>query len=193
MEPGSSGPITTLGRRCSSTSREPVKKARFGRPRPGGHVPVGARRSRSGRRPGLPFHGRHDLACHNPAMSRRHRPGRAATPGLASLAIAAGLALAACGLTAPGPTSSPPNASRPTPGASPSPSAPGGGQPTAAPDNEAVYAAIEAQVVKLRGLQPKSPVEPHVLNKAEIKALVETSFEKDNPDDVVAANERLLK
>jgi hypothetical protein len=57
----------------------------------------------------------------------------------------------------------------------------------------AVYKAIEGQVVVIRGLQPKSPVEPKILNDAELKARIGEAFKRDNPPDIVAANERLLK
>jgi hypothetical protein len=55
-----------------------------------------------------------------------------------------------------------------------------------------VYAAIEPQVVEIRGLTPKASVEPKLLDDAGLKKLVQDSFSKDNPADVVAANGRLL-
>src|SRR5919112_284811 len=72
-------------------------------------------------------------------------------------------------------------------------SPPSNASPTAAADLKEVYAAIEDQVVAIRGLTPKAPVDPQVLDDAGIKKFVSDSFSKDNPAEVVAANERLLK
>jgi hypothetical protein len=48
-------------------------------------------------------------------------------------------------------------------------------------------------VVAIRGLQPKSQVVPMILNEDELKTRLAAAFKRDNPPDVVAANERLLK
>jgi hypothetical protein len=56
-----------------------------------------------------------------------------------------------------------------------------------------VYETIEEQVVEIRGLRPKATVSPTVLDDAGIKKLIDGSFRKDNPPEVMAANERLLK
>ena len=99
------------------------------------------------------------------------------------------MALAACGPS--GPT--------PTPSSRPSPSASGaaGGSPTPVPttgqDAQEIYAAIEEQVLEIRGLTAKSPVTPKVLDDAGIKKFTEDSFKKDNPPELIAANERMLK
>ncbi len=79
----------------------------------------------------------------------------------------------------------------PTVAATTGPSAPAS-SPTPAPDPATVYAAIERQVIEIRGLQPKAPVEPTILDDAGIKKLVKDSFTKDNPADVMEANDRLL-
>jgi hypothetical protein len=55
------------------------------------------------------------------------------------------------------------------------------------------YAAIEEQVIGLRGLEPKHAVEPQILDDAGIKKLTSESFRRDNPTELVAANERILK
>lgn len=55
------------------------------------------------------------------------------------------------------------------------------------------YDEIEGQVVGLRGLQPRAEVTPEVLDDAGIKQITSDSFRRDNPPDVVAANERILK
>jgi hypothetical protein len=105
----------------------------------------------------------------------------------------AGLIAAACGPAVPGPTSLPSgSALAGSPGASPSPAGPS--VPTSpTPDPATVYATIEAQVVEIRGLEPKSPVEPQVLDGAQLKTRMETSFHEDNPPDIVRANEVLLR
>jgi hypothetical protein len=95
----------------------------------------------------------------------------------------------ACGST--GPTAAPtvsPSLSAP---ASPIPS--GSAAPTPVVDPATVYATIEEQVIALRGLQPKAKVEPKILDADGIKKLVTESFSKDNPPELVAANERILK
>ena len=97
---------------------------------------------------------------------------------------------AACGTS--GPTASPPANPSPTPTATPS-SAPASAGPISSADAAAVYATIEDQVVAIRGLQPKAKVDPKVLDDAGIKKLTADSFSKDNPPDIVAANERIMK
>jgi hypothetical protein len=114
--------------------------------------------------------------------------GRAGTQPFA-ITVVALIVMAACGpsvtVATPSPTTSvAPPASQ---AAGPSPS------PTTPPDPATVYAAIEPQVVAIRGLQPKAAVEPKLLDDAGLKKLVTTSFSKDNPPEVIAANARLLK
>jgi hypothetical protein len=118
------------------------------------------------------------------AARGRPRPRR---PAVA--VVIAALLVAACGTTGPSGSASP-FASGPSgnpPSAGPS------SAPTPTVDAATIYATIEDQVIAIRGLQPKAPVEPKVLDDAGIKKLVADSFEKENPKDVVAANERLLK
>jgi hypothetical protein len=115
----------------------------------------------------------------------RHRSGR-----LVPLLAGVVLLINACGPTTPSPSPQP----------SPSPSAtaaaaslaPSGPSPSAA-DVASVYATIEDQVVAIRGLQPKTKVDPKILDDAGIKKLVADSFSEDNPPDVIAANERIMK
>jgi hypothetical protein len=120
--------------------------------------------------------------------ARRHphrRPGR-----LGLLFAAVILVLNACGSTTP---SSSPSAGSATSASPALPSnAPTGPSPSAV-DPATVYATIEDQVVEIRGLQPKAKVDPRILDDAGIKKLVADSFSKDNPPDVMAANERILK
>ena len=118
----------------------------------------------------------------------RHRrdPARALTRPLATLLLAAALLAAACDSSGPtaSPSVQPPS---PAPSASTTPS----GSPPA--DASAIYAAIEEQVIAIRGLTPKAAVEPQILDDAGIRKLTAESFAKDNPKELIAANERLLK
>jgi hypothetical protein len=140
-------------------------------------------------------------ACHNPPMHARRadRPRLARRfPALAALLAACLLATAACGPLVPRPTpSSSAGSASPSlssgPSASPSAAATASASASANADAAAVYAAIERQVVAIRGLQPKSPVDPQILDTAQLKVRIEESFKRDNPAAVVAANERLLK
>ncbi len=106
--------------------------------------------------------------------------------------LAACLVLVACGSS---------NAS-PSPAASGSPGAatasPAAGTPTpdaASPttDPAALYAAIEAQVQQIRQLSAKRPVTPVLLDEPTLKKNMAASFSKDNPPDVLAANQRLME
>lgn len=121
---------------------------------------------------------------------RRREPVRALTRPLASLLLAVALIAAACDSTKPSASPSAPAAS-PSPASSIAPSGGPSGSPSA--DAGAIYAAIEDQVVAIRGLTPKAPVEPQILDDAGIRKLTADSFAKDNPRELIAANERLLK
>ena len=136
------------------------------------------------------------VACHNSAMHARRadRPRRACRfPALALLAACV-LATAGCGPLVPRPTESPQATASPSLSAEPS-TTPSPIAVSASPTTDAatLYARIEHQVVALRGLQPKAPVDPQILDPAELKVRIEASFVRDNPASVVAANERLLK
>lgn len=119
------------------------------------------------------------------AASPRHLRHRLPTL-LAALALAA----VACGPATPSPTVRPTGTAAPTPSVAPTASA---GSPTPAPDPATVYKTIEEQVVAIRGIQPTKPVDPQVLDEAELKVRLEKSFNEDNPPELIAANERLLK
>ena len=56
-----------------------------------------------------------------------------------------------------------------------------------------VYAEIEAEISRIRGLEATDPVDPIVLDDQGIRDLAEKIFREDNPTELVAANERLLK
>jgi hypothetical protein len=110
-------------------------------------------------------------------------PRRLPPAGLAILVCAV---LVACGVT--GPTATP----SPSPTAPPTPAQPTG-SPTPPPDPATVYAAIQKQVLAIRGLESKAPVDPKVLDDAALSEYVKAQFSKDNPTELVEANERLLK
>ncbi|HEV8490286.1 MAG TPA: hypothetical protein VGQ58_10920 [Candidatus Limnocylindrales bacterium] len=101
---------------------------------------------------------------------------------------------AACGPATPTATVEPSGTTTaslsPTPSVGPSGSV---APPTPTADPATVYAAIKAQVVEIRGLEPRSDVEPQVLDEQELKVRVEKSFNEDNPPELIAANEQLLK
>jgi hypothetical protein len=84
--------------------------------------------------------------------------------------------LAGCGILGPTPSPSSPTTS-----------------PTTPPDPATVYAEIEEQVRAIRGLQEKAPIQPKILDEAALTDYVKVQFRKDNPEDVIEANERLLK
>ncbi len=119
--------------------------------------------------------------------------------------VGAALAFAACNASTPTPTpagsaaSTPPASGSlapspglPSPSTVPGSSAPAGpsGPP---PDVTALARTILDQVVQIRGLPVKRDVPPTVMSEADLQAYVERTFNKDNPPDVLAANERLLK
>jgi len=118
--------------------------------------------------------------------------------GLASALLSVALLVAACGNAAPStvpatapatsaPTASPGATAAVSQAASASPS------PGASADNAALYTQIEQQVIKLRGLQPKSPVARNVLDEAGLRDFIKKSFNEDNPADLVRATETLYK
>jgi hypothetical protein len=108
---------------------------------------------------------------------------------LASFVASVALIAAACGQSVPSPSSSPATPSPPASAVASGPTP----VPTAAQDPAEIYAAIEPQVRAIRGLEAKAPVDPKVLDDAGIKKFVADSFKEDNPPEIIAANERMLK
>jgi hypothetical protein len=135
--------------------------------------------------------------------------------GLAALVIA--LLVAACGSQTPTPTPPPSTSASPSTAASPAPSdaaAPGespSGSAEAAADcdpaqastespapdtddpNASLYAEIEAEVTQLRGITASKPVERGVFDKPGLCAYITSSFEKENPVELVRDTEALYK
>jgi hypothetical protein len=126
-----------------------------------------------------------------PTSERGHSPRR---PRLATALAAIVLLVAACGSSTTPPTAAPSASPTATPTTAPS-AAPSGAAPSPAgsDQNAAIYSQIEQQVTAIRELRPKRPVDPTVLDDAGIKKLVADSFDKDNPPDLIAANERIMK
>lgn len=128
-----------------------------------------------------------------PGMQAR-RAGAAPRSQAALIALLVTVLVGGCGPLVPSPIASPAAttssaASTATSAGSPTPPA------TPLPSRElaALYKQIEQQVVAIRGLQPKADVNPQVLDEAELRTHVTTSFKEDNPTELVSANERLLK
>jgi hypothetical protein len=117
--------------------------------------------------PHLPLAGSTSVPAH-----KSPRPAAARSVLVAALAVI----LAGCGILGPTPSPSSPTTS-----------------PTTPPDPATVYAEIEEQVRAIRGLQEKAPVQPKILDEAALTDYVKKQFRKDNPEDVVEGNERLLK
>ena len=133
--------------------------------------------------------------------------------GLAALLVA--LLVAGCGSQTPTPTPSAAASASPSVEASPAPtdSAAPSASPSAeaaadcdpgqtsaespAPDtndpNASLYAEIEAQVTQLRGITATKPVERGVFDKPGLCAYITSSFEKDNPAQLVNDTEALFK
>jgi hypothetical protein len=109
---------------------------------------------------------------------------------LRTLVAALALIAVGCGPATPSPTVRP--TGTPPPPASATPTGPAA-SPTPGPDPATVYRAIEEQVVEIRGIEPTKAVDPQVLDEAELKVRLTKSFNEDNPPDLIAANERLLK
>ena len=124
----------------------------------------------------------------------RRRPGHSPA---AILVFLVALLASACGpsTTSSSPSASPaapsPTASTGSPAASASASAgvPSSGDPAV----DAIYDAVEAQVVAIRGLQPKRTVERQFIDRAELRTLLTQEFDADTPAGQLEASERFYK
>lgn len=90
------------------------------------------------------------------------------------------------------PTTVPSASPSPTPTATPGPST-GSPSPTASVDPDDIYAAINAQVQAIRGLDEKEPIKPSIVSQAELGQVLERSIREDAPPELLAAYERLYK
>ena len=113
---------------------------------------------------------------------------------LAVLAVAAATLLAACGgaTTSPSPTPAPVTAA-PTAAPSSGPSSAPSVAPSASADANAIYDGIEGQVEEIRGLAATQKVARDTIDEATLRDMLAKQFDKDNPPDYEAANERLYK
>ncbi len=113
--------------------------------------------------------------------------------GLASALAAVVLLVAACGTADPSSpaTTTPTTSPAGTPAASSDPIA--SPSLTAPADLAALYAQIEEQVIKLRGLQPKTPVARNVVDKAGLRDLMTRKYREETPAALVKAAETLYK
>ncbi len=113
---------------------------------------------------------------------------------LAALLTVAAIVLAACGPTTP--IASPQASGTPSTAPStvaPASAAPASDVPSASPDDaSAVFDAIEAQVLEIRGLAAVQ-VERATIDEDELVSLTTADFDKDYPESYVLANERLYK
>jgi hypothetical protein len=114
---------------------------------------------------------------------RRFGPHRLAALLLPGLILVTSILAAACDPASPSPS----------PSASTSPSTPAVASAGPTEDPATLYARIEGQVEAIRGLHPKTKVDPKVLDDAGLKQFIRDSFNRDNPADVMAANDRLYK
>jgi hypothetical protein len=146
------------------------------------------------------------IACNNPGLMPASRPGptaarsRRRSPLTSLLAVLVAAVVAACGSNATpsnaAPPSIPPSAAATTApqSAAPTAAAPSTGPSAAASGDLAdVYQTIENQVIQIRQLQPKTPVSPTVLDGPGLQKLITDGFDKDNPPDVIAANQLILQ
>ena len=87
------------------------------------------------------------------------------------------------------------SASAPAPSASSSIVSPvpsGSGGPAPSVEEAALYDQIQSEVLAIRGLKAAN-VKRETIDEARLKALTAADFDKDNPPEYVAANERLFK
>ena len=69
------------------------------------------------------------------------------------------------------------------------------GAPSGSPavDVDAIYNAIEAQVIDIRGLKPTRPVDRQFIDESQLRTLITQQFDEETPPAYLAANERLYK
>lgn len=107
--------------------------------------------------------------------------------------LAVALIAAGCGSSVPSPTPSPTASPAPTPTATPTPTEAPSPSPASSADVDAVYDAIEEQVIALRGLDPVRDVARKVIDESELRTMITEQFDEETPPEYVAANERLYK
>ncbi len=121
--------------------------------------------------------------------------------GPASALIAVALLLAACGSATPTASPAPPTSSASSAPSTATPAAPVSppaspavsASPATGDTNAALYTQIEEQVIKLRGLQPKTPVARHMVDQAGLRDLMTQKIKEESPAGDVKAAETLYK
>lgn len=115
------------------------------------------------------------------------RRRRAARPiGLLLATALIGAFTGGCGSPAPSPSAA--STPSPTSGGSQSPAPPSSGDP-----NAAAFAEIQAQVVEIRGLEPRRAVTPTLLTREELGDVLRAAIEEGSPPELLAAYERLYR
>ena len=134
-------------------------------------------------------------------IGRRGRIGRGrhltSVAGLAVLLVF----VAGCGSATPtvspsaAATAAPPGSPPSSAATSAAPSGSASGAPSGIPaaDVDAIYNAIEAQVIEIRGLKPTRPVDRQVVDESQLRTLITQLFDEETPPAYLAANERLYK
>ena len=111
---------------------------------------------------------------------------------LAAFVAAVTVALTACGPSQPVASPSTSAPSVPSPSANPSAAASPATSPSGSESADAIYTAIEGQVVAIRGLK-RTEVKRETIDEAALKTLSAQDFDADNPATYLAANDRLYR
>ncbi len=124
-------------------------------------------------------------------MSALRSRGRNRPPTVAALIGALIVVALGCGSSVPSPSTTAVPSASPSPTASASPTAPP--TPASSADIDAIYDAIEAQVVAIRGLEASREVARQSIDEAELRTMITRLFDQESPPEYVAAYERLYK
>jgi hypothetical protein len=125
-------------------------------------------------------------------MSDQRRRGRLRPASTGTLVGALLLVAVACSPVPP-PSPSPAPSNPPSPSVAPSSQPSASPSPASSAEVDAIYGAIEAQVVEIRGLEPKREVTRRFIDETELRTMITALFDEESPPEYVAANERLLK
>ena len=129
-------------------------------------------------------------------------PSRRGRRTLIALLAVVALLAAGCGTTTPSTSPSTvvaatptPTVPPPTPNASARPGASTGPGASSSPNAEfeAIYDAVERQVIAICGLKPSRAVERQLIDATELRAMITKLFDEKTPPAYLAANDRLLK
>ena len=111
-----------------------------------------------------------------PTSAPARRTIRRGAAARSAFVVVLSMVIAGCGILGPAPSATGPTAS-----------------PTTPPDPATVYATIEEEVRAIRGLEENVAVQPGMLDEAALTDYVKVQFRKNNPPELVEANERQLK